>query len=362
MPALFPNSIRIFSGKVDLIDTILADHVNLLQDEVTAIESTIGTGSLTSSWSGTYSNPSTHASLTSRLLNIEAGLKSLESSKLGATSNAATASAWQTPRTLTVSGAVSGSATIDGSANVTINTTSDATLKTTLTAKGDIYVASAASTPARLGVGANNSIPVADSAETVGIRWATSLSGLTLNSPVISTISNTGTLTLPTSTDTLVGRATTDTLTNKTLTTPVLNRPHLVTPTEPSTLNEASGATGTIQYDLITHSLLAYTNVNAAGNFSVNFRGNSSTSLASMLPSSEAGKTITAVLSVKNGTTPYYLTDVSIDGTAVTPLWQGGVTPTAGNASSVDVYSFTITATPGRTSAYQVLASVTRYA
>ena len=42
----------------------------------------------------------------------------------------------------------------------------------------------------------------------------------TLTAPVISTISNTGTLTLPTSTDTLVGRATTDTLTNKTLTSP----------------------------------------------------------------------------------------------------------------------------------------------
>lgn len=41
--------------------------------------------------------------------------------------------------------------------------------------------------------------------------------GPTLSAPVISTISNTGTLTLPTSTDTLVGRATTDTLTNKTI-------------------------------------------------------------------------------------------------------------------------------------------------
>ena len=43
------------------------------------------------------------------------------------------------------------------------------------------------------------------------------LTNKTLTSPVISTISNTGTLTLPTSTDTLVGRATTDTLTNKTI-------------------------------------------------------------------------------------------------------------------------------------------------
>jgi hypothetical protein len=49
------------------------------------------------------------------------------------------------------------------------------------------------------------------------------LTNKTLTSPVISSISNTGTLTLPTSTDTLVGRATTDTLTNKTLTTPVIS-------------------------------------------------------------------------------------------------------------------------------------------
>ncbi len=39
----------------------------------------------------------------------------------------------------------------------------------------------------------------------------------TLTSPIISSISNTGTVTLPTATDTLVARATTDTLTNKTL-------------------------------------------------------------------------------------------------------------------------------------------------
>jgi hypothetical protein len=44
------------------------------------------------------------------------------------------------------------------------------------------------------------------------------LTNKTLTAPVISTISNTGTITLPTSTDTLVGKATTDTLTNKRIT------------------------------------------------------------------------------------------------------------------------------------------------
>lgn len=51
------------------------------------------------------------------------------------------------------------------------------------------------------------------------------LTNKTLTTPIISTISNTGTLTLPTSTDTLIGRATTDTLTNKTLTAPTLTSP-----------------------------------------------------------------------------------------------------------------------------------------
>src|SRR5210317_2286211 len=53
------------------------------------------------------------------------------------------------------------------------------------------------------------------------------LTNKTLTTPVISSISNTGTLTLPTSTDTLVCRDTTDTLTNKTLTSAELTSPVL---------------------------------------------------------------------------------------------------------------------------------------
>jgi len=55
-----------------------------------------------------------------------------------------------------------------------------------------------------------------DTATTVDKTTAQTLTNKTLTTPIISSISNTGTLTLPTSTDTLVGRATTDTLTNKT--------------------------------------------------------------------------------------------------------------------------------------------------
>ena len=75
------------------------------------------------------------------------------------------------------------------------------------------------------------------SAATAGTDYVTptgteTLTNKTLTAPIISSISNTGTLTLPTSTDTLVGRATTDTLTNKTLTSPVLTTPQLGTPSQ----------------------------------------------------------------------------------------------------------------------------------
>ncbi len=62
----------------------------------------------------------------------------------------------------------------------------------------------------------------APSGTIVGTSDTQTLTNKTLTSPIISTISNTGTITLPTASDTLVGRATTDTLTNKTLTAPTI--------------------------------------------------------------------------------------------------------------------------------------------
>lgn len=91
--------------------------------------------------------------------------------------------------------------------------------------------------------------------DTIVTRTATqTLTNKTLTSPIISTISNTGTLTLPTSTDTLVGRATTDTLTNKTLTAPVIstitNTGTLTLPTSTTTL------VGRLTTDTLTNKTL----------------------------------------------------------------------------------------------------------
>ena len=71
--------------------------------------------------------------------------------------------------------------------------------------------------------GSLNTLTVAIDSTVATLTGSQTLTNKTLTTPVISSISNTGTITLPTSTDTLVGRATTDTLTNKTLTSPVLN-------------------------------------------------------------------------------------------------------------------------------------------
>jgi hypothetical protein len=69
---------------------------------------------------------------------------------------------------------------------------------------------------------------------------------------------------------------------------------------------------------------------------------------------------VTCVLLVTNGTTPFRPTAFQIDGTAVTPRWQGGTAPSAGNANSIDAYTFTIIKTASAT--YTVLASQTRFA
>jgi hypothetical protein len=128
-----------------------------------------------------------------------------------------------------------------------------------------------------------------------------------------------------------------------------------------TTLGEIStvsptAATGTINYDVLTQSVLYYTS-NATANWTPNFRGNGSTSLNTLMAVNE---TRTVTFFVTQGATAYYSNAVQIDGTAVTPKWQGGVAPTIGNASSIDVYTYSIVKTASAT--YTVIASQTKFA
>lgn len=118
----------------------------------------------------------------------------------------------------------------------------------------------------------------------------------------------------------------------------------------------ATAATGTINYDSLTQVVLYYT-TNASGNFTVNFRGNSGTSLDSVM---STGQSLSATFLVTNGSTAYYNSAVTIDGNSVTPKWQGGTAPTSGNASAVDSYTYVIVKTGSAT--FTVLASQTKFA
>ena len=117
----------------------------------------------------------------------------------------------------------------------------------------------------------------------------------------------------------------------------------------------ATAATGTINYDVTTQSVLYYTS-NASANWTVNFRASSGTSLNSAMATGEA---ITVVFLVTNGSTAYYNNAITIDGTSVTPKYQGGFAWVNGNASSIDAYSYTIVKTGS--AAFTVFTSQTQF-
>lgn len=113
----------------------------------------------------------------------------------------------------------------------------------------------------------------------------------------------------------------------------------------------ATAANGTVNFDALTQGVLYYT-TNASGNFTLNFRGNASTTLNSLLP---VGGSISLVFMNTNGGTAYYASAFQIDGNSVTPKWSGASNPTAGFSNSIDTYSFTIIKTAA-TPTYTVLA------
>ena len=110
-------------------------------------------------------------------------------------------------------------------------------------------------------------------------------------------------------------------------------------------------------YDVLTQAVY-FQNVDLGANFTVNLRGNASTALNAAL---NTGESATVALITKQGNTTYYNTSVLVDGTStnVTVVYQGGSAPTAGNASSNDVYTYTALKTAAST--YTILAALTQF-
>lgn len=123
-----------------------------------------------------------------------------------------------------------------------------------------------------------------------------------------------------------------------------------------TTTISATAATGTINFDVTTQSVLYYTS-NASANWTVNFRASSGTSLNTLMA---IGQSVTVTFLVTQGATPYYNSAVQVDGSSVTPKYQGGTAWSAGNSSSIDAYTYTIVKTANAT--FTVFAAQTRFA
>jgi len=119
---------------------------------------------------------------------------------------------------------------------------------------------------------------------------------------------------------------------------------------------EATAATGTVNYDVLTQAVWNFT-TDASANWTLNIRGDGSNSLDSIM---DTGESITIAHVVKQGGTAYYNSAVQIDGSSVTPEWQNGSAPSGGNINSLDVYAYTIIKTGAAT--FTVLAAQTQYA
>jgi len=209
----------------------------------------------------------------------------------------------------------------------------------------------------------------------LGVASATSINKVALTAPATGstltiadgktlTASNTLTLagtdsttmTFPSSSATVAGLAIAQSFTAKQTFTGATGSlaSAFINATETTTIS-ATAATGTINYDVTTQSVLYYTS-NAAANWTVNVRGNATTSLNTLMSTNDS---LTVVFLVTQGSTAYYNNAFTIDGNSVTPKYQGGTAWTAGNASSIDAYSYTIVKTAN--AAFTVFASQTQF-
>lgn len=128
----------------------------------------------------------------------------------------------------------------------------------------------------------------------------------------------------------------------------------LLNAVEPTAVS-ATAATGTIDFFVQQQSVLYFT-ANASANWTLNLRGGPTMTLDSIMGINQV---LTVVHMVTQGATAYYNSALQIDGVAVTPKYQAGAAWTAGNVSSVDVYTYMIVKTAPAT--FTVFAGQTQF-
>jgi hypothetical protein len=106
----------------------------------------------------------------------------------------------------------------------------------------------------------------------------------------------------------------------------------------------------------VTSQSIGYVTANATANWTLNITASSGTTLNSIM---SVGQSVTISYLQQCGGTAYYNNAVTIDGSSVTPVWQSGA-PTAGYASCLNVYTYTIIKT-STTPTWTVLATLTPF-
>ena len=240
-----------------------------------------------------------------------------------------------------------------------------------ISAKGDLIAGSANDAATIVNVAATNGYVLnVNSSTTSGLSWVDSAASTqTLTNKSVSLTTNTLTGTIAEFNTALTDQnfatvAGSETLTNKTLTSAALTAPVITGTASIAQMMEnvavsATAATGTVNYDVLTNGAVTYYTANATGNWTLNLRGDGSTTMNSVMSD---GKSLTVAFLVTNGGTAYYQTALQVDGTTsgVTLEWQNGAAPAAGNINSIDIYSVTLIKTGSAT--YTALASQTKFA
>ena len=391
MAAQYPSAVKSFTTKVDFTDTVLAEHVNSLQEEVNSLENNLGTYVATGSgWVGSFDQVTTGwNTLKDRIANIEYGLNTAFNQRVDTTGGSTIQSTSNIVTSLIIK-AKSGQST-----NILEFQTSAGSVVSKVGTDGVIYTSNKALVPVVYSSSQPSSVPAGtiwvDSTSNVSQLDASSglpvggttgqiltkssnsdyAAGWSTTIPISTAVSGLGTnvatfLGTPSSAN--LASAITDetgsgalvfgtgpTISNPTITTGTISNSIIKSPLE-HIETSATAATGTVNIDVKTSGVWYYTS-NASADWTFNIRGDGSTTLDSMLTT---GESVSVAFLVTNGATARYPSTIKVDGTTVTPKWQGGITPTGGNASSIDSYGFLVIKTASNT--FTVLASQTKFA